>query len=122
MKRVRYKPARDTHRRVLTAGNFSQLGVNHTQDETFSSENHFTVLMEDEACDMLVSKLPDEFEALYAPDISVEDETEEGSSVESAQSTADDSSQAEPEGSSSESPGEEMPKGESSPPKSRRKP
>lgn len=121
MKKVLWLAKRDTHRRVLTAADFKQLGVDHPSDETFSKENHFTVLMEDDACDTLASKLPDEFVVLTAPSDVVEVETEEGSSEPTESSTADQSDQAQPEGSSSESVGDEQTEGESSPSKSRRK-
>lgn len=121
MKKVRWLAPRETYRRVLRVADFKTLGVDHAQDETFSKENNFTVLMEDDACDTLASKLPDEFVVLIAPRDVVEVATEEGSSDATDESTADQSDQAQPEGSSSESVGDEQTEGESSPSKSRRK-
>lgn len=68
MNKVRWLAARETHRRVLTAADFTSLGVDHAQDETFSMENDFTVQMEDQACETLVERLPNEFVILSAPE------------------------------------------------------
>jgi hypothetical protein len=113
MKKVRWLAPRETRRRVLTAADFKQLGVAHPSDETFSKENDFTVLMEDEACETLVSKLPDEFVVLGAPADEVT--TEEGSLELASDYLIASSSQVQPEGSSSESLGDETTEGESSP-------
>lgn len=99
MKKVRWVYTRNTHRRVIRQSDFKNLGVKVDADVTFSSENNFTVLMEDEACDALVSKLPTEF-------VVVNELPAEKAGVGVGPLTldfADQSADSKPEGSSSES-------------------
>lgn len=118
MKKVRWAYTRDTHVRVIRKADFANLGVPVEEDMTFSKENQFTVLMSDEACDALTSKLPTEFVAVNELQIVDGEARLVGSS--DADSSSDRSADSNPDGSSSESEGAATGDGDESSPAKRR--
>jgi len=117
MKKVRYLAKSDSHLRVLRPSDLVTLGIEPTsEDLVFSCDNDFTVEMENEACETLVAKLPEEFVLLEAPDEIQAREIQIGSDNSPVAPNLDQSGPAIPEGSSSDSEGDEITNSENSSP------
>lgn len=97
---------RPNRRRVLSTQDLAALGIERSEDMVFSRENGFTLELSNQAGDLLVKRLPEEFLEVSSDDV---EDYEEGSSESSSVPSNDESSEANPEGRSSGSQDDETP-------------